>query len=311
MRHQLSMINCLLDHGADVNRLTDEGMSALTVCFVYYYPFEIFRMNIAEHKAADSQATEFIYHYTDQSVVTMAQPLSTKKKKGKDTLGELLRRQPTLRSKVQLYRLEQKEKTMNLAEKKPCYSVGMDNEYDDSQAINVDKTVEILDANFNEFFEEDEEEGKLNTSNTVQPKAVKIVLTSCKEQKNENGENLLHNFIDLSETNYNSIDALVPRGSVHSSNLLSVLIDESHSSLHVDIPKFLKPIQKVRRNPYDEFESENTFLSLPINVHDKLLDRYATNLCMIDSLTMSADTSESLQSGTVTKLTLDKIRCFL
>ncbi len=40
---QQGVINCLLDNGADVNKLTDEGISPLAACHVLFYPPDSFR----------------------------------------------------------------------------------------------------------------------------------------------------------------------------------------------------------------------------------------------------------------------------
>jgi len=37
-----SIIDCLLDNGADVNKLNDDGVSALVISFFFLYPVSVF-----------------------------------------------------------------------------------------------------------------------------------------------------------------------------------------------------------------------------------------------------------------------------
>lgn len=47
------VINLLLDNGADVNKLNCEGMSALAVCSVLYYPLHSLQQTLAEKTFED------------------------------------------------------------------------------------------------------------------------------------------------------------------------------------------------------------------------------------------------------------------
>lgn len=263
------IIHLLLDIGADVNKVNDEGMSALAVCNVFYYPHQGLHETLAEKTPQNLNAELQIKHQTSPEYISdecSSDPVTaTSKDQSSDD-------QHTIQS-VEL--------------EKPGTPEGTEENISENEIVPQSERLNSEEPQSheqtNELQETTEDENVLypeSLKTSEEPEAEMVPQPEC-EQDRPTLEPNVSKFSEINETECIQVfDDKIPVGSV--SWRVRKADDESDEDYERSI-----------RSDDSPFDSARSVASFPIDVTEENLQKSAEMLCEMGTVT-PADSQETV-----------------
>ncbi|XP_067271861.1 ankyrin repeat and MYND domain-containing protein 1 [Pseudorasbora parva] len=254
-----NVIHMLLDSGADVNKLNDEGMSALAVCNVLYYPLQSLHETLAEKVTRNISPEPQIKPLEDVSHETFPDPMTgtPKDESGQETFE-------TPRQTNQVDQSLEPENLNNLEELETLEQIGEDineEQPDQPEGLNNSEEPQVYD--------------QIN-ANTDPNKKIALQPEHEQDSPSEEPHDIISRSIQV-------FDGTIAVG--------SVLWPEWKAKSVVDSEEEVKIEEKLERSTFD---SACSLASFHIDVTEEILQKSAEILCQTGTVNPT-DTQETVR----------------
>ncbi|RXN06561.1 ankyrin repeat and MYND domain-containing 1 [Labeo rohita] len=255
------VIHILLDNGADVNKLNDEGMSALAVCHVLYYPLQSLHETLAERVTQNISPEPQIKPLEDVSHESSPDPMT---ETPKDESGQETFETPT--ESDQADRSLEPENLNNLEKLE--------------EQINEDEIVPQPD-------QAEEPQPHFQINEDTDPNNEVVLQFECEEDKPIEEPHVI-----IMSRSIQVFDDKIPVGSVSwREKEAKTVVDTEEEMTDLEIEENL---ERSIRSDDPTFDSARSMASFHIDVTEEILQKSAEILCQTGTVT-PADTQETVR----------------